>query len=190
MKFSLGVCRPFGPFVYFQSSTTRTYEGSGGFRFKVNFRNVFVGPRRKSLPTARFCNPRTLICWQDGLKSVDPPVPPRDPLYFLRLSGKNPRNDAGRIHHRSNFRLHSASPLPSFPRGGPSRIAFPKYIYLATCSTKGKKRSSIIADHVLVSFLHFCALSLLSSSVLAGSTRPVEYIVTVLLIRSIAAWKP
>lgn len=144
MKFSLGVCRPFGPFVYFQSSTTRTYEGSGGFRFKVNFRNVFVSPRRKSLPTARFCNPRTLICWQDGLKSVDPPVPPRDPLYFLRLSGKNPRNDAGRIHHRSNFRLHSASPLPSFPRGGPSRIAFPKYIYLATCSTKGKKK---IIDH-------------------------------------------
>lgn len=81
-------------------------EDSG---FKVNFKNVFVGPRRKSLPTARFCNPRTLIRWQDGLKSVDPAVPPRDPLYFLRLSGKNPRNDAGRIHHRSS-NLFVASP--------------------------------------------------------------------------------
>lgn len=125
----------------------------GVSRFKVNFKNVFVGPRRKSLPTARFCNPRTLICWQDGLKSVDPPVPPRDPLYFLRLSGKNPRNDAGRIHHRSNFPLYSASVVS---RGGPSRNASPEAIDFATCSTKGKKK---IIDHrrSCARHRHFCA---------------------------------
>lgn len=124
----------------------------GVSRFKVNFKNVFVGPRRKSLPTARFCNPRTLICWQDGLKSVDPPVPPRDPLYFLRLSGKNPRNDAGRIHHRSNFPLYSASVVS---RDGPSRNASPEAIDFATCSTKGKKK---IIDHrrSCARHRHFC----------------------------------
>lgn len=145
----------------------------GVSRFKVNFKNVFVGPRRKSLPTARFCNPRTLICWQDGLKSVDPLVPPRDPLYFLRLSGKNPRNDAGRIHHRSNFPLYSASVVS---RDGPSRNASPEAIDFATCSTKGKKK--IIADHVLV-------IDISALPVLAGSTRICRYRVTYWKHRSV-----
>lgn len=129
-------------------STTRIHEGSGGFRFKVNFKNVFVGPRRKSLPTARFCNPRTLICWQDGLKSVDPAVPPRDPLYFLRLSGKNPRNDAGRVHRGSNFRRYSASPLPLFRGAGRlfPNISIPPRVRPKE-KKEEKKRSSIIADH-------------------------------------------
>lgn len=35
-------------------------------------------------------------------------------MYFLRLSGKNPRNDAGRIHHRSSSNFRRFSPRLRF----------------------------------------------------------------------------
>lgn len=148
----------------------------GVSRFKVNFKNVFVGPRRKSLPTARFCNPRTLICWQDGLKSVDPPVPPRDPLYFLRLSGKNPRNDAGRIH--TTARIFLSTPLPLFRGTDRLETVLPKRSISPRVRPKERKRSSIIADHVLV-------IDISALPVLAVSTRICRYRVTYWKHRSV-----
>lgn len=149
----------------------------GVSRFKVNFKNVFVGPRRKSLPTARFCNPRTLICWQDGLKSVDPPVPPRDPLYFLRLSGKNPRNDARNpppLEFSSLLRFRcfeGRTVLKRFSRSDRFRHVFDQR------KEKDHRSSPIMCSSS--TFLRFLF-----------SRVPRVYVVTVLLIGSIAAWKP
>lgn len=93
--------------VYFETQRTdRERRGHASTRFKVNFKNVFVGdPGRKSLPTARFCNPRTLICWQDGLKSVDPAGSPEGLLVFSQVIWEESGKWRGTC--RSNFTLPS-----------------------------------------------------------------------------------